>query len=64
MRRCISAGEALPEEIARRWHERYGVEISDGLGTTEMLHIYLTNRARRDQIRHHRQGRCRATTSS
>ncbi|HET7851021.1 MAG TPA: benzoate-CoA ligase family protein [Pseudolabrys sp.] len=43
IRRCISAGEALPEEIARRWKERYGVEISDGLGTTEMLHIYLTN---------------------
>src|ERR1019366_2486096 len=43
-RRCISAGEALPEEIARTWKERYGVEISDGLGTTEMLHIYLTNR--------------------
>jgi benzoate-CoA ligase len=42
-RRCISAGEALPEEIARKWNERYGVEISDGLGTTEMLHIYLTN---------------------
>jgi benzoate-CoA ligase family protein len=44
IRRCISAGEALPEEIARNWKERYGVEISDGLGTTEMLHIYLTNR--------------------
>jgi benzoate-CoA ligase len=44
VRRCISAGEALPEEIARTWKERYGVEISDGLGTTEMLHIYLTNR--------------------
>jgi benzoate-CoA ligase family protein len=43
LRRCISAGEALPEGIARRWKERYGVEISDGLGTTEMLHIYLTN---------------------
>lgn len=43
LRRCISAGEALPEEIAKRWKERYGVEISDGLGTTEMLHIYLTN---------------------
>jgi benzoate-CoA ligase family protein len=44
IRRGISAGEALPEQIARRWKERYGVEISDGLGTTEMLHIYLTNR--------------------
>jgi benzoate-CoA ligase len=43
IRRCISAGEALPEEIARRWKERYDVEISDGLGTTEMLHIYLTS---------------------
>jgi benzoate-CoA ligase family protein len=43
IRRCISAGEALPEEIARKWRERYGVDISDGLGTTEMLHIYLTN---------------------
>jgi benzoate-CoA ligase family protein len=43
IRRCISAGEALPEQIARRWKERYGVDISDGLGTTEMLHIYLTN---------------------
>jgi benzoate-CoA ligase len=43
LRRCISAGEALPEEIARSFKERYGVEISDGLGTTEMLHIYLTN---------------------
>ena len=55
IRRCISAGEALPEEIARNWKERYGVEVSDGLGTTEMLHIYLTNRSGRDQIRHHRQ---------
>lgn len=44
IRRCISAGEALPEEIARNWKSRYGVEISDGLGTTEMLHIYLSNR--------------------
>ena len=44
IRRCISAGEALPEQIAKGWEERYGVEISDGLGTTEMLHIYLSNR--------------------
>jgi benzoate-CoA ligase len=43
-RRCISAGEALPEQIANKWKERYGVDIYDGLGTTEMLHIYLTNR--------------------
>ena len=43
LRRCVSAGEALPEQIARQWNERYGVEIYDGLGTTEMLHIFLTN---------------------
>jgi benzoate-CoA ligase len=43
LRRCQSAGEALPENVARKFQERYGVEISDGLGTTEMLHIFLTN---------------------
>jgi benzoate-CoA ligase family protein len=44
IRRCLSAGEALPEEVAKNFFKRYGVEISDGLGTTEMLHIFLTNR--------------------
>lgn len=44
LRRCQSAGEALPEEVAKNFFARYGVEISDGLGTTEMLHIFLTNR--------------------
>jgi len=44
MRVCTSAGEALPADIGRRWTERYGVEILDGLGSTEMLHIFLSNR--------------------
>ncbi|HUH86378.1 MAG TPA: benzoate-CoA ligase family protein, partial [Stellaceae bacterium] len=44
LRRCVSAGEALPEEIGKRWSDRYGVEILDGLGSTEMLHIFLSNR--------------------
>lgn len=44
LRRCTSAGEALPEDIGRRWTEHFGVEILDGLGSTEMLHIYLSNR--------------------
>jgi benzoate-CoA ligase len=44
MRRCTSAGEALPAEIGRRWTEHFGVEILDGLGSTEMLHIFLSNR--------------------
>lgn len=44
LRLCISAGEALPEDIARTWEERFGVPILDGLGSTEMLHIFLSNR--------------------
>ncbi len=44
MRVCASAGEALPEEIGKRWTERFGIEILDGLGSTEMLHIFLSNR--------------------
>ncbi len=43
LRACVSAGEALPEEIARRWAERFGVDILDGIGSTEMLHIFLSN---------------------
>ena len=44
LRICVSAGEALPEELGQRWSERYGVDIIDGLGSTEMLHIFLSNR--------------------
>jgi benzoate-CoA ligase family protein len=44
MRCSVSAGEALPPEVGRRWHERFGVDILDGLGSTEMLHIFLSNR--------------------
>jgi len=44
LRFCVSAGEALPEELYRRWRERFGVEILDGIGTTEILHIFLSNR--------------------
>ena len=43
LRRCVSAGEALPVEVGRRWRERYGVDILDGIGSTEMLHIFLSN---------------------
>ena len=45
IRRCVSAGEALPPDVGRRWSERYGVDILDGIGSTEMLHIFLSNRA-------------------
>jgi len=43
LRRCISAGEALPPDVGRRWLEHTGLEILDGLGSTEMLHIFLSN---------------------
>jgi len=44
LRRCTSAGEALPPDVGRRWLEHTGVDILDGLGSTEMLHIFLSNR--------------------
>ena len=44
LRLCTSAGEALPAEIGRRWTFEYGCEILDGIGSTEMLHIFLSNR--------------------
>lgn len=44
LRLCISAGEALPAEIGRQWRDIWGVDILDGVGSTEMLHIFLSNR--------------------
>jgi 4-hydroxybenzoate-CoA ligase len=44
LRLCISAGEALPADIGRRWRGLFGVDILDGVGSTEMLHIFLSNR--------------------
>src|SRR6266550_59074 len=44
LRLCVSAGEALPENIGNRWTAHFGVEILDGIGSTEMLHIFLSNR--------------------
>jgi len=45
LRLCTSAGEALPAELMRRWKEATGTDILDGIGTTEMLHIFLSNSA-------------------
>ena len=44
LRLCSSAGEALPAELGQRFTQHFGVEIVDGIGSTEMLHIYLSNR--------------------
>jgi benzoate-CoA ligase len=44
VRLCVSAAEALPPQTAERWKERFGLDIIDGIGSTEMLHIYCSNR--------------------
>ena len=43
LRLCVSAGEALPKDIGERWKARFGCDIVDGVGSTEMLHIFLSN---------------------
>ena len=50
LRLCVSAGEALPADIGERWQAHFGVPILDGVGSTEMLHIFLSNRA--DDVRY------------
>ena len=44
LRLCSSAGEALPRDIGERWTRHFGCEIIDGIGSTEMLHVFLSNR--------------------
>jgi 4-hydroxybenzoate-CoA ligase len=43
LRVCTSAGEALPESVGNTWKARFGVDILDGVGSTELLHIFLSN---------------------
>ncbi|MFZ5649261.1 MAG: benzoate-CoA ligase family protein [Bacillota bacterium] len=43
IRHCVSAGEALPQAIFERWLEQYNIEILDGIGSTEILHIFISN---------------------
>ncbi|MGH9744744.1 MAG: benzoate-CoA ligase family protein [Candidatus Acidiferrales bacterium] len=45
VRLAVSAGEPLPAAVFRRWKEHFGVEILDGIGSTEILHIYVSARA-------------------
>ena len=44
LRRCVSAGEPLPKDIGERFAARFGCDVLDGIGSTEMLHIFLSNR--------------------
>jgi benzoate-CoA ligase len=50
LRLVSSAGEALPAEIGQRWQQHFGVDIVDGIGSTEMLHIFISNRP--DRVRY------------
>lgn len=55
LRICTSAGEALPRPLGEAWRQRYGVDILDGIGSTEMFHIFLSNRP--DDVRYGTTGR-------
>ena len=44
LRICASAAEQLPSTIWHKWEETYGIKIYEGIGTTELLHIFLSNR--------------------
>jgi benzoate-CoA ligase family protein len=43
LRLCVSAGEALPSHIGEEWQRTFGVEVLDGIGSTEMLHMWMSN---------------------
>lgn len=44
LRLCTSAGEALPAHVGERWNNHFGAPILDGIGSTEMLHIFISNK--------------------
>jgi benzoate-CoA ligase len=43
LRLCVSAGEALPAQLGQEWQKTFGVEVLDGIGSTEMLHMFISN---------------------
>jgi benzoate-CoA ligase len=43
LRLCVSAGEALPAQMGENWQRAFGVEVLDGIGSTEMLHMFISN---------------------
>ena len=51
----VSAGEALPGEIGQRWKRHFGIDLLDGIGSTEMLHIFISNEPR--QVRYGTSGK-------
>ena len=61
LRTCVSAGEPLPAGVSDAWFEQTGIRIVDGIGSTEMLHIFIAAPASEAQARLASGGRCRAT---
>ena len=59
VRACVSAAEALPAAVLARWQAMTGVPILDGIGSTEMLHIYCSNTLGRPRARDERTPRAR-----
>ncbi|MGH7280345.1 MAG: benzoate-CoA ligase family protein, partial [Polyangiaceae bacterium] len=55
LRVCTSAGEALPKHVGEAWHSKTGTHILDGIGSTELLHIFLSNRP--DDVRYGTSGK-------
>ncbi len=43
LKKCVSAGEALPDDTRKRWREATGIQIHDGIGGTELIHIYIAS---------------------
>jgi benzoate-CoA ligase family protein len=43
LRLCVSAGEALPAHLGEAWEKEFGVQLLDGIGSTEMLHMFMSN---------------------
>jgi benzoate-CoA ligase family protein len=55
LRLCVSAGEALPAHLGEEWEREFGVQLLDGIGSTEMLHMFMSNHE--DDVRYGSSGR-------
>ena len=55
LRLCVSAGEALPAHLGEEWEREFGVQVLDGIGSTEMLHMFMSNHA--NDVRYGSSGR-------
>ncbi len=60
LRLCVSAGEALPAHLGEEWEREFGVQLLDGIGSTEMLHMFMSNHE--NEVRYGSSGRCSRVT--